>query len=304
MFIKMTVGVVVLASLGACSHSRPTSSNEGRAEQGRRQARAAQRYLREGDAIRAREEHALAWEAGYRDRLAAYSAACASARLLKTEEAIAWLDRSAELGWRNTAAWQKDPDLESLRTDDRFRELLRRATENQRLSEQRDAKVKDPELRVQLLSMLEEDQAAMTSGRPEAETRVTSIRLAEGLKKIITEKGWPGKAAVGQRAASAAFIVAQHANHDLAFQEACLTLMSAAMSAGDVDRSDVAYLIDRIARAHGRPQRYGTQLTWEAKALKPQELEDAVRVDEYRRSMGLPPLSEYIEDAADILSGK
>ena len=57
-------------------------------------------------------------------------------------------------------------------------------------------------------------------------------------------------------------------------------------------------LDDRIRFFEGRPQRYATQLDWDAEGnLSPGEVEDPQRLPERRLGAGLPPLEERIEEA-------
>ncbi len=55
-----------------------------------------------------------------------YNQACALARLGRTDEAFAALERAVTTGWRDAAHTTADGDLESLRGDDRFAALLAR----------------------------------------------------------------------------------------------------------------------------------------------------------------------------------
>src|SRR5207244_6160203 len=81
------------------------------------------------------------------------------------------------------------------------------------------------------------------------------------LKDVVRRHGWPGCSLVGAEAANAAWLLVQHADRDPAFQRECLSLMEAAVAAGDASPADLAYLTDRVLRAEGKPQRYGTQFT-------------------------------------------
>lgn len=80
---------------------------------------------------------------------------------------------------------------------------------------------------------------------------------SEELKKIIAEIGWPGKSKVGSNASLAAWVIVQHADHDVAFQKNCLELMR---QEPDVQKSDIAFLTDRIMIKEQAYQLYGTQL--------------------------------------------
>jgi len=92
-------------------------------------------------------------------------------------------------------------------------------------------------------------------------------------------------------AAEAAWAIAQHTDHDPAFQAHCLELMRAAVAAGEAHAARLAYLEDRVRVALGRPQLYGTQeiqlpgMDWE---LLP--VEDPARLNERRAAVGLPAL--------------
>ena len=121
---------------------------------------------------------------------------------------------------------------------------------------------------------------------------------ATALARIISEWGWPGKSLVGEKGAEAAWIVLQHSIAHPELQRKCLPLLQVATAAGEIPAHYVAFLEDRICCFEGRPQRYGTQLDWDENGeLSPLPLQDPDRVDSYRESVGLGPLSEKIEQA-------
>lgn len=59
------------------------------------------------------------------DPLAYYNLACSYALLKKTELSIKTLSRAIELGYRDFRYIREDHDLDAVRSDPRFRELLR-----------------------------------------------------------------------------------------------------------------------------------------------------------------------------------
>lgn len=59
------------------------------------------------------------------DALAHYNLACSYALLKRTELAIKTLRRAVELGYRDFRYMREDRDLDSIRHDPRFRQLLR-----------------------------------------------------------------------------------------------------------------------------------------------------------------------------------
>lgn len=113
------------------------------------------------------------------------------------------------------------------------------------------------------------------------------------LRALVNDRGWPRRSRVGEEAATAAWLLAQHADRDPDFQRTCLALMEEAVRSGEASASNCAYLTDRVLRAEGRPQRFGTQFHVGPGGYEPQPLEDPDRVDERRASVGLEPLKAY-----------
>jgi len=116
------------------------------------------------------------------------------------------------------------------------------------------------------------------------------------LKEIVKKYGWPGKSLVGQDGARAAWLLAQHADRDLAFQKRALKLMKAAPK-GEVELQDIAYLTDCLLIAEKRKQCYGTQLMVKGGTFKPRPIEDEAHVDKRRAEMGMSTLADYLETA-------
>lgn len=117
----------------------------------------------------------------------------------------------------------------------------------------------------------------------------------EELRAIIKRFGWPGRSLVGEPAAHAAWLIAQHADEDLPFQKDCLKLMESAPD-GEVSRHDLAFLTDRVLLASGKKQLYGTQFAQVGRGFLPQPMDDAKKVEARRRKIGLPPLAQYARE--------
>jgi hypothetical protein len=114
------------------------------------------------------------------------------------------------------------------------------------------------------------------------------------LKRVVREHGWPRISLVGRDGESAAFLIAQHADRDTAFQASMLPLLERAYASGEAEGQQVALLTDRVATARGMPQSYGTQsLIVDGRVtLKP--IADSAGVDARRARLGLRPLREYV----------
>lgn len=145
-------------------------------------------------------------------------------------------------------------------------------------------------LRARLLALERKDQLARSGMRFRRTDRVN----ANALRRIIGECGWPTIRAVGVRAAAAAWLIAQHADHDVGFQKRCLTLMRAAARERQADPQLVAYLTDRVLVNGGRPQVYGTQFYRDEEGMmRPRPIRDKSGLPGRRRALGLKPLGEY-----------
>lgn len=152
-------------------------------------------------------------------------------------------------------------------------------------------------LRQELLAMMAEDQREQKGGGPLDDT----ARVAR-LKEIIAEHGWPTFDLVGRRGEEAAWVIAQHADLDLAFQRRALHLLRAAVAVGQASPGNLAYLEDRVAVAEGRPQTYGTQIRCDrgGEPAPATPIAEPDRVEQRRSRAGLEPLSDYLAEMRDL----
>ncbi|PJE93918.1 hypothetical protein CUT44_31340 [Streptomyces carminius] len=116
------------------------------------------------------------------------------------------------------------------------------------------------------------------------------------LDRIMDEYGRPTAAAVGAAAATAAWRVAQHADHQLGVQRRALRLLGEAVERGGADRRHLAFLTDRVLVNEGRPQLYGTRTAGVrdgAPVPWPCADPDPERVDALRARVGIAPFAEH-----------
>lgn len=157
-------------------------------------------------------------------------------------------------------------------------------------------RVCDPALRAELLEMMAQDQY---ENSPDYTGPWHGPERTDRLREIIAESGWPTFRLVGTDGATAAWVIAQHSDHDPAFQQRALKLMRAAARAGQADPIELAYLTDRVAVNTGNLQTYGTQVRCVDGEFAPAPLIDPEHVDERRASVGLGPLQEYLDSFPD-----
>ncbi len=172
------------------------------------------------------------------------------------------------------------------------------------------AAVDDPALCAELLAMRTTDQdmraevvafIQASEGQPDVwefmglKEQLDSLDTAHAarMREIIDEHGWPGPPLVGKDGTEAAFLIVQHA--DLVLQQEALPLVQDAYENGALSGQSLALLTDRVRAGEGEPQLYGTQATIQQGELTFHPIADSAQVDQRRATLGLPPLSAYIE---------
>lgn len=138
-----------------------------------------------------------------------------------------------------------------------------------------------------------------------AEMETVHLEHAERLGKILDEYGWPGCSLVGEEAADAAWLIAQHAISLPDFQRRVLTLLQRAADDGEVSKKRVAMLEDRIRVFEGKKQRYGTQFDWDENGeMSPNPIVEPDKVDQRRAELGLGPLDESIAEIRERVAAE
>jgi predicted RNA-binding Zn-ribbon protein involved in translation (DUF1610 family) len=159
--------------------------------------------------------------------------------------------------------------------------------------------VSQPALRDELLRRAAIDRAAREAyaGDPAEMTRLMAIDADNTgwLTGIIDQSGWPGRSQVGDEAARAAWLLAQHADCRPAAQRRFWQCLQSAVARDEASPADLARLTDRVRLASGQKQIYGTQLTARAGRYVATRLCKPSSVDARRAAVGLEPLAAQIE---------
>lgn len=164
------------------------------------------------------------------------------------------------------------------------------------------------EVRAELEAMYEHDRELVSASYSdpqdtEAIRTVKAIDMAhaERLKAIVEQHGWPTREMVGLKATQAAYMVIQHAGHDVEFQNDCLAMMVDLVRAGELPASYVALLTDRIRVFSDQPQVFGTQMSMARNDLGVMvptptvPIEDPKNLDERRALMGMAPHESFVQ---------
>lgn len=114
------------------------------------------------------------------------------------------------------------------------------------------------------------------------------------MRRFFEERGYPLRSVYGHAAESDAWLLVQHADADPKFQARYLAAMGKALALGEAAPGLFAYLTDRVLRAQGKPQRYGTQCSLENGTAVAQEVEDPNGLDARRAKLGLEPIAAYL----------
>lgn len=154
--------------------------------------------------------------------------------------------------------------------------------------------VEDSPIAMEILEMARVDQDMRNNLGPEKPWAFSiDQNNTARMKDIIDQIGWPTISKVGKAASNMAWLLVQHADHDPVFQEKCLDMLKK-VDENDVNKSNIAYLEDRVRVNTGRPTLYGTQFFQTSEGgFGPREIEDNENLNKRRAKMGLESFEEY-----------
>jgi len=116
------------------------------------------------------------------------------------------------------------------------------------------------------------------------------------LKKITERHGWPTISLVGSKASRGAWLLVQHADHDLRFQKKVLKILNETHEKNkrDLNPENIAYLIDRVLVHEKKQQVFGTQFRRKNEKAKfePLPIKDRRNINKRRKAYGLPTIEE------------
>lgn len=122
-----------------------------------------------------------------------------------------------------------------------------------------------------------------------------NVANADWLRAELRKYGWFKVSTYGADADGAAWLIVQHARHDLAFQEEVLVMLEPLWLSGETKGQNFAMLYDQTARYRGRPGRFGVMGECTAPGVwTPAPLEDKDAVDAWRAKAGMAPFAQYV----------
>ena len=258
----------------------------------------------EGDLKSAIEAYSKQYWKTPDDRNNTYNYACALSLNQQIDSAFHYLN----IATANDSVVQvlRDADFYYLIKDERWKKLETEVIER---VEAKFGKYENLELSKELWQMLLLDQAfyyqidiadkKLERGSPvtralwELKGKINDTNVKR-ITEIIDTQGWPKSSVVKGSAASAVFLVIQHA--DIKVQEKYLPVMKEAANAGEARWSSLALLIDRVNLKQGKKQIYGSQMSrGDDGKFKVSDLEEPEYVNERREEVGLGPIEDYVK---------
>lgn len=166
------------------------------------------------------------------------------------------------------------------------------------------------EMKTELKKMYKEDQHIQN-------LLITSIQEKKGVKKIdsidrrikeifnenykvvkdyFKNYGFPGIKQNNKFTSFAFWIIVQHCDHDVSFQKSVLKEMKRKIKTKDINFENYAYLYDRVKKAEGKKQLYGTQVFRDSSGnYKIYDTDDLKNLNKRRLSIGLETTEKYLE---------
>lgn len=120
------------------------------------------------------------------------------------------------------------------------------------------------------------------------------------LEKIYETYGYPGFDLVGEKGSDHFWLMVQHCDFDPTFQQKILNAMKPHLKKNNANKTNYAYLVDRVNSNTGKKIVYGTQVQYHPETHQAMSLplEDSLNVNKRRAEMGLESLEEYLNNVS------
>ncbi len=116
------------------------------------------------------------------------------------------------------------------------------------------------------------------------------------IKEYFKQYGIPTISKDGKKESFYFWLIVQHSDNDVNFQAKVLHKMKYFLKKNDINKSNYAYLYDRVKKNKNQPQRYGTQMIYDSTGTHfPYKLENEKKLNQYRKEMDLEPIEDYLK---------
>lgn len=238
------------------------------------------------------------------DALNAYKAAGVYSLANDTAKGFYYLHLALTAGWTEADMLALDPYFDNLRKADpqKWKQAEAKAFAAEKQYEQG---LKMPALRKQINGMTITDQrlrfARIQAVSKEEKRKLNrDIHLSDSANRvqaqsIIRRYGWPKMSAIGKDGQNNLWLIVQHADDDVLFQQTALAAMQQLKGTREINPENYAFLYDRVQCNLNYKQLYGTQVNWSehGKASGFRSIAHEDGVDQRRKAIGLLPLRIY-----------
>lgn len=239
-------------------------------------------------------------------RTDAYNLSCCYSLSGRQDLAYFELKKAINSGYDNYFLILEDPDLETFRKTifwDEFKDDYN-SNLNKKSGANIDFKKREELIKLYLEFTHSKDEyveAVTKHGKDSKEAKVAQSKkdndfdlVLHQLESFLLRNGWAKYSEVGKDIAFTNYVIFSEASID--FQKKYFPLLSEAVDQGEANPSFEAVVIDRILVSNAQKQKYGTQVYYTSDgkfALYP--IKKYATVDIRRASVGLPPMSEFLE---------
>lgn len=156
-------------------------------------------------------------------------------------------------------------------------------------------------LQVKLGEMAREDQA-VRKAKHVSDSKMAHVDAKNypELERIYKKYGWPAISLFGKKSAGEYWLLVQHQDSHLEFQQRVLKVMQPAADTGEASEADYAYLYDRVLTNEGKPQHWGTQTTCKNGKSVMDPVDDPAGLEQRRNELALIPLDQYLESLSPL----
>jgi len=238
------------------------------------------------------------------DAITAYKAAGVYSLNNNIDMAFGLLLQAIKSGWFEADMLSTDPYFEHLKETNphRWEQIVNQAFAAEKGYEKG---LREPALRKQINLMVLIDQrlryARVQAESNEGRQKINyDIHLSDSInriqaKDILSKYGWPKLSDIGRDGQNNLWLIVQHADDDVFFQQTALSAMLKLKNTEELNLENYAYLYDRVKCNLNYKQFYGTQVNWsthgQADSFK--SIIDENSIDDRRKDMGMVPLEIY-----------
>jgi len=121
------------------------------------------------------------------------------------------------------------------------------------------------------------------------------IKNCNIVKAYYLDYSYPILSLNDEKTAKLFWLIVQHSDHDVDFQEKVLKTMKKELKNGNIIKRNYAYLYDRVMFNKGKKQFYGTQIDWSTGKSVLYKIKKPSSKDIRRKEMELNTLNDYLD---------